>query len=98
MITALVMLNVERHSIPTTAQAILDIPGVTEVYSVAGEYDLVAIVRTVEYDQLADVVTQGFAHVNTITRTHTLMAFQCYSNHDMERMWSIGEEERNLAR
>jgi DNA-binding Lrp family transcriptional regulator len=98
MITALVMMNVERHSIPTTAQAILDIPGVTEVYSVAGEYDLVAIVRTVEYDQLADVVTQGFAHVDTITRTHTLMAFQCYSNRDMERMWSIGEEERELAR
>jgi DNA-binding Lrp family transcriptional regulator len=98
MITALVMMNVDRHSIPTTAQAILDIPGVTEVYSVAGEYDLVAIVRTVEYDQLADVVTQGFAHVNTITRTHTLMAFQCYSNRDMERMWSIGEEERELAR
>jgi DNA-binding Lrp family transcriptional regulator len=92
------MMNVDRHSIPTTAQAILDIPGVTEVYSVAGEYDLVAIVRTVEYDQLADVVTQGFAHVNTITRTHTLMAFQCYSNRDMERMWSIGEEERDLAR
>jgi DNA-binding Lrp family transcriptional regulator len=98
MITALVMMNVDRHSIPTTAQAILDIPGVTEVYSVAGEYDLVAIVRTVEYDQLADVVTQGFAHVNTITRSHTLMAFQCYSNRDMERMWSIGEEERDLAR
>jgi DNA-binding Lrp family transcriptional regulator len=98
MITALVMMNVERHSIPTTAQAILDIPGVTEVYSVTGEYDLVAIVRTVEYDQLAEVVTQAFARVDTVTRTHTLMAFQCYSSRDMERMWSIGEEERDLAR
>ena len=93
MVTALVMMNVERHSIASTAQAILALPGVNEVYSVAGEYDLVAIVRTAEYDQLATVVTERFAAVPAITRTHTLMAFQCYSNQDMERMWSIGEEE-----
>ena len=93
MITALVMMNVERHSIAETAQVLLDIPGVTEVYSVTGEWDLVAILRTAEYDEIANVVTGRFTRVEAITRTHTLMAFQCYSNRDMERLWSLGEDE-----
>jgi len=93
MITALVMMNIERHQITATAQAILDIPGVTEVYSVTGEWDLVAILRTAQYDEIADVVTGHFTRVDAITRTQTMMAFQCYSNRDMERLWSLGEEE-----
>jgi DNA-binding Lrp family transcriptional regulator len=93
MVTALVMMNVERASLGATAQALLEIPGVTEVYSVTGEWDLVAILRTAEYDTIADVVTRYFTRLPAITRTHTLMAFQCYSNRDMERMWSLGEDE-----
>lgn len=93
MITALVLMNVRRDAINSTAQELLAIPGVAEVYSVTGEYDLVAIVSTPVYEQLADLVTRDITAVRTITRTHTLMAFQCYSNQDMERLWDIGSEE-----
>src|SRR5438270_14098076 len=93
MVTTLVLINAERHTVPETAQALLKIAGVREVYSVTGEYDLVAIVSTPVYEQLADLVTGRITGVRTITRTHTLMAFQCYSNQDMERMWDIGTED-----
>jgi DNA-binding Lrp family transcriptional regulator len=93
MVTAIVMINAERHTVSETAQAVLKIAGVREVYSVTGEYDLVAIVSTPVYEQLADLVTRDITAVRTITRTHTLMAFQCYSNQDMERLWDIGSEE-----
>ncbi len=93
MITALVMINAARHTVPETAQALLRIEGVREVYSVTGEYDLVAIVSTPVYEELAELVTSRITAVRTITGTHTLMAFQCYSNNDMERMWDIGTEE-----
>ncbi len=93
MITALVMINAARHTVPETAQALLRIEGVREVYSVTGEYDLVAIVSTPVYEELAALVTSRITAVRTITGTHTLMAFQCYSNNDMERMWDIGTED-----
>ncbi|HMA35830.1 MAG TPA: Lrp/AsnC ligand binding domain-containing protein [Chloroflexia bacterium] len=93
MVTALVMINVGRHAVPDTAQALLKIDGVREVYSVTGEWDLVAIVSTPVYEQLAELVTGQLSAIRTITRTHTLMAFQCYSNQDMERLWDIGTEE-----
>ena len=93
MITALVMINAARHTVAETAQALLKIDGVREVYSVTGEYDLVAIVSTPVYEQLADLVTGRITAIRTITSTHTLMAFQCYSNQDMERLWDIGSEE-----
>ena len=97
MITAIVMINAARHSVPETAQALLRINGVREVYSVTGEWDLVAIVGTPVYEELADLVTSQITAVRTITRTNTLMAFQCYSNTDMERMWDIGTEEEEPA-
>ncbi len=93
MVSALVMVNAARHTVAETAQALLKIDGVREVYSVTGEYDLVAIVSTPVYEQLAELVTGRITAIRTITHTHTLMAFQCYSNQDMERMWDIGTEE-----
>jgi DNA-binding Lrp family transcriptional regulator len=93
MVTAIVMINVARHTVAETAQALLRIEGVREVYSVTGEYDLVAIVSTPVYEQLAELVTGPVQALRTITGTQTLMAFQCYSNQDMERMWDIGSEE-----
>ena len=93
MVTALVMINAARHTVPETAQALLKIPGVRQVYSVTGEWDLVAIVSTPEYERLADLVTGDVTAIRTITHTQTLMAFQCYSNPDMERLWDIGTEE-----
>jgi DNA-binding Lrp family transcriptional regulator len=93
MITAILLCTVDRQRIPETAQMLVDIPGVSEVYSVAGDYDLVALVRVRHHDELADVVTNKLALLDGITRTNTLIAFRTFSNHDLERMFSIGNEE-----
>lgn len=90
MITAFVMMNAERDRIAQVPDELLKISGVTEVYSVAGDYDLVAIVRVKEAEELAKVVTEGFVKVRGITRTMTLMAFRCYSNYDLDHMFQIG--------
>ena len=90
MITALVMINAERDRIAAIPDELLKIRGVTEVYSIAGDYDLVAIVRVKEAEDLAGVVTEGFAKVKGITRTMTLIAFKCYSNYDLENVFGIG--------
>lgn len=92
MITALVLLNVKRGAVNETAQALLSIPGVAEVYSVTGAYDLVAIMRLAQYEDLADVVTGRMVAVEGITRTETLMAFKAYSREDLEQAWDIGVE------
>ncbi len=92
MITALVLMNVQRSEIQKTAQELLEIPGVSEVYSVTGEYDLVAVLRLKQYEDLADVVTERMTMLSGITRTHTLMAFKVYSKEDLEQAWDIGVE------
>jgi DNA-binding Lrp family transcriptional regulator len=91
---AVVLIQCEIDAIPEAAQAIAEIEGVSEVYSVAGEVDLVAVVRVGEHDHLADVIPGGIAKVEGVERTETLIAFQVYSRHDLERMFSIGFEER----
>jgi DNA-binding Lrp family transcriptional regulator len=90
---AVVLIQCEIDSIPEAAQAIAEIEGVSEVYSVAGEVDLVAIVRVAEHDRLATVIPGGIAKVEGVERTESLIAFQVYSKHDLERMFSIGFEE-----
>lgn len=92
MISALVLLNVTRDSVNSTAQALLKIPGVAEVYSVTGEYDLVAVLHLARYEDLADVVTERMVALAGITRTQTLMAFKAYSREDLEQAWDIGVE------
>ena len=87
---AVVLIQCEIDEIPEAAQAIADIDGVSEVYSVAGEFDLVAIVRVAEHDRLATVIPGGIAKIQGVERTETLIAFQVYSKHDLERMFSIG--------
>jgi DNA-binding Lrp family transcriptional regulator len=94
MVTAVVLVQCEIDEISGSAQAIADIDGVTEVYSVAGEFDLVAIVRVHDHDSLASVIPQGIARVEGVERTETLIAFQVYSKHDLDRLFSIGFEER----
>lgn len=98
MVTAIVLINADRTRIDETAEALLQLNEVKEVYSVAGEYDLVAIVRVRHYDQMAQVVPRKMARLAGITRTTTLMAFQCYSRGDLERMWGIGLEEEAAAK
>jgi DNA-binding Lrp family transcriptional regulator len=89
---AVVLIQCEVDSIPEAAQALAEIEGVSEVYSVAGEFDLVAIVRVAEHDQLATVIPGGIAKVEGVERTETLISFQVYSKHDLERLFSIGFE------
>jgi DNA-binding Lrp family transcriptional regulator len=93
MIAAVVLINTERGRIAETAEALLELPEVAEVYSVAGAYDLVAIVRVRQYEQMAEVVPTRLAAMPTITGTTTLMGFQCYSRRDLERMWGIGLDD-----
>lgn len=93
MITTVVLAVSDVHQIPETAQAVADIPEVTEVYSVAGEYDLVIMVRVREHDDLARVVSEGIAKIPGIVRTQTLVAFKVYSRHDVEALFSVGFEE-----
>ena len=98
MIAAVVLINTERGRIAETAEALLELPEVAEVYSVAGAYDLVAIVRVREYEQMAEVVPTRLSGMPTIVKTTTLMAFQCYSKRDLERMWGIGlDDESELS-
>lgn len=93
MITTVVLAVCDIHRIPETAQAIADINEVTEVYSVAGDYDLVIMVRVKEHDDLARVVSDEIAKIPGIERTQTLVAFKVYSRHDMDALFSLGFEE-----
>ncbi len=90
MITALVLMNVEPGRVKPLAQELLTIEGVTEVYSVAGPYDLVAIARVREHDQLSDLVTELIAERDGIISTETLIAFRAFAKRDLGLMWDIG--------
>lgn len=90
MISAIVLLNVERDKVNVVAEKIADLDGVTEVYSVAGRYDLAVIIRAKDNERLADVVTKEIRKVDGIEKSETLIAFRVYSRHDLERMFSIG--------
>jgi DNA-binding Lrp family transcriptional regulator len=90
---AVVLIQCEIDAVAEAGNAIAEIEGVSEVYSVAGEFDLVAIVRVAEHDHLADIIPGGIAKVEGLERTETLIAFQVYSRHDLEQMFSIGFDE-----
>jgi DNA-binding Lrp family transcriptional regulator len=92
MISTIVLATCDIHQIPETAQAVADIPEVSEVYSVAGDYDLVIMVRTRTHDDLAHVVSENIAKIPGIQRTQTLVAFKVYSRHDVEALFSVGFE------
>ena len=90
---AVVLIQCQIDEISEAAEAIADIDGVSEVYSVAGEFDLVAIVRVSAHEELATVIPGGIGKIEGVERTQTLIAFQVYSRHDLERLFSIGFEE-----
>jgi DNA-binding Lrp family transcriptional regulator len=92
MVTTVVLALCDIHRIPETAQEIADIPEVSEVYSVSGDFDLVIMVRVRNHDDLARVVTDGIARIAGVERTQTLVAFQVYSRHDVEALFSVGFE------
>ena len=91
MVTALVLLNLDRDQIKDVSQKLVDMQEVSEVYSVAGRYDLVAIIRVNNNQQIADTITGQFSELEGITATETLIAFNTFSRHDLELMFSIGE-------
>ncbi|MBM6404049.1 Lrp/AsnC ligand binding domain-containing protein [Phycicoccus sp. CSK15P-2] len=92
MITAIVLISADVDRIPEVAQEIADLDGVTEVYSVAGDADLVAMVRVREHEALADVIADRLNKVSGVTGTNTHIAFRTYSVHDLESAFSLGIE------
>ncbi|MBI4550785.1 MAG: Lrp/AsnC ligand binding domain-containing protein [Candidatus Latescibacteria bacterium] len=93
MITAIILVNATIGQVPTVARALAEVPGVVETYSVAGDYDIVAIVRVKEHEEFAGLVTERIGRISGITKTVTLIAFQYFPSSLMERAWSIGMEE-----
>ena len=92
MITAIVMVNAAVDQIPEVAQRIADLEGVSEVYSVAGDVDLVAMVRVRRHEDLHDAIAGRLNKVDGVQATQTLIAFQAYSKHDLEATFSLGME------
>ena len=90
MITAIVMIDAATDSIGEVAEAVAALPGVSEVYSVAGDVDLVALVRVHEFDDIAAVVAGRINKVPGVLDTATHVAFRAYSRHDLEAAFSIG--------
>ena len=92
MITAIVMIDAATDAIGEVAQTVAELDGVSEVYSVAGDADLVAIVRVREFEQIAEVIAGRINKVPGVLDTDTHIAFRAYSRHDLEAAFSIGFE------
>jgi len=90
MVSAVVLLTVQRGMINEVAETLAGMDGVSEVYSVGGRYDLVAIIRVKDNEALAELVTNHMLLVEGITDSETLIAFRVFSRHDLESMFSIG--------
>ena len=92
MVTAIVFINAEVARIPEVAEAVAALPGVSEVYSVTGALDLVAMVHVADHEQVAEVVADRLNKVPGILRTETHIAFRAYSAHDLEAAFSLGAD------
>jgi DNA-binding Lrp family transcriptional regulator len=92
MVSAVVLINCERNQIIRVAEQLAEIDGISEVFSVAGRYDLVAILRLPTNQALADLVTARMLQVEGILDSETLISFKVYSKHDLESMFEIGFE------
>jgi len=91
LITAVVLVNAQKDAIGDLGEELAAVAGVSEVYSVTGEIDFIALVRTRQHEDLADIVTKGIARLPGVSRTHTHVAFKAYSRHDLESIFAIGE-------
>lgn len=92
MVTAFVLINVVRNRIAQVADALATLPDISEVYSLSGRYDLLAVIRVTDVDQLSRIVTEELLLVEGITNSETMLAFRAYSRFDLERLFSIGVE------
>jgi DNA-binding Lrp family transcriptional regulator len=88
---AIVLIEAERSALGTLGGELADIDGVAEAYSVTGEWDFVAILRLREADQLARIVTEQLSQLPGVVRTQTMVAFETYSRHDLEALFSVGQ-------
>jgi len=93
MLTAIVLIDTVADRIPEVADAVAEIPGVSEVYSVTGDIDLVALVRVREHDRLADVIADKISKVSGVVRTQTYIAFRAYSTTDLEQAFDLGLDD-----
>jgi DNA-binding Lrp family transcriptional regulator len=89
MVTFIILLNVKSNKITAIAEELASIPEISEVYSVTGIYDLVAIVRTKTNDDVAELVANRMGTIKGIKKTDTMLAFKAFSQHDLEAMFSI---------
>lgn len=90
MVTSIILIRVERSRINETAETLAEMAGISEVYSVSGNYDLVAIARVSTNEELSELVTQKMLKIDAILRTETMLAFKAYSRHDLDAMFAIG--------
>lgn len=88
MITAIVRITAEKEALPTIGERLAAVEGVSEVYSVTGDVDFIAMVRAKEHDELADIVTRRIAQLPGVERTHTHVAFRVFSRYDLERIFA----------
>lgn len=93
MLTAIVLIDAETSRIPEVAQEVANIDGVSEVFSVTGKTDLVAIVRVPEHEQLAGVVSDAVNKVSGVQNTETLIAFRAFSRADLEQAFALGLDD-----
>ena len=91
MTHAVVLIEAERDALVTLGGLLADIEGVSEAYSVTGEWDFVAIVRVQRHEQLADVIAGQLVQLPGVARTQTMVAFSAFSRHDLEAMFAIGQ-------
>jgi DNA-binding Lrp family transcriptional regulator len=91
VVHAIVLIQAQRSALPTLGGELADLEGVAEAYSVTGEWDFVAIVRVREHEQLAQLVAGYLSQLDGVTRTHTMVAFEAYSRHDLEALFSVGQ-------
>lgn len=92
MVTSIILINAERTKINEVAEQIAGLDGISEVYSVSGNYDLIAIARVPSNEELADLVTNKLLTINFIVKSETMLAFKAFSRHDLETMFQIGME------
>jgi DNA-binding Lrp family transcriptional regulator len=89
LVTSIILINAERTHINDVAERLVEISSISEVYSVSGNYDLIAIVRVKSNDELSDLVTNKMKEIDGITRTESMLAFRAYSRHDLDAMFSL---------
>jgi len=90
MVTSIILIHVERTKINDVAEQLAEMEGISEVYSVSGNYDLVAIARVPSNDDLANLVTKKLLSIESILKSETMLAFKAFSRHDLESMFSVG--------